>query len=72
MMGKKGLMTRSALYNHEHRMQVEMATNDMKGRKPSSYIDTSMSRGSRYKYSLSNVHLTELIMLALIQVQDQE
>jgi len=31
-------------------MQVEMATNDMKGSKPSSYIDSSRSRGSATRY----------------------
>ena len=38
-------------------MQVEMATNDMKGSKPSSYIDSSRSRGSatRYNSTLTNI-----------------
>ena len=35
----------------ELRMQVEMATNDMKGSKPSSYIDSSRSRGSATRYN---------------------
>jgi len=35
-----------------YRMQVEMATNDMKGRKPSSYIDTSRSRGGASRCDL--------------------
>ena len=51
----------------ECRMQVEMATNDMKGSKPSSYIDSSRSRGSATRYNgtcsqILHVHMKPMNM----------
>ena len=68
-------ISQTSMMNPALRMQVEMATNDMKGKKPSSYIDTSRSRGGASRCDLIfwwhtlRINIQEGLMNGLIQVE---
>ena len=68
-------ISQTPMKNPAPRMQVEMATNDMKGKKPSSYIDTSRSRGGASRCDLIfwwhtlRINIQEGLMNGLIQVE---